>query len=248
MKPDRNLEFSPEDLDPAERFAGDRSALKARLLDHRFAALLVAFVAVGGVAPVIQEARGGELPIVVEGLGFLALVAACYAAVGRNRHFAALLVVGVVGVGSAWVAVKQEQFWLLVLATCLLIAFFTAVAFSILRLVLTAERVTTEVIAAALCVYLLLGAIWALGYSLADTIQSTAFRTEQDSIWDFVYFSFATLTTLGYDDVVAGSRLTKSLAGIEAITGQFYVAVLVSRLVGMHIAHATAPEGPGDKP
>jgi hypothetical protein len=57
-----------------------------------------------------------------------------------------------------------------------------------------------------------------------------------------LYFSFATLTTLGYGDIVPTSPISRMLASIEAITGQLYLAVLVARLVGMHIVDSTGQE------
>jgi hypothetical protein len=67
-----------------------------------------------------------------------------------------------------------------------------------------------------------------------------------------MYFSFATLTTLGYGDIVPTSPVSRMLASVEAIAGQLYLAVLVSRLVGLHIAEPidqrrrARPEDPPD--
>jgi hypothetical protein len=55
-----------------------------------------------------------------------------------------------------------------------------------------------------------------------------------------VYYSFVTLTTLGYGDVIPQSSPARLLAALEALTGQIYLAVLVARLVGLHVAHTTA--------
>jgi voltage-gated potassium channel Kch len=52
------------------------------------------------------------------------------------------------------------------------------------------------------------------------------------------YFSFITLTTVGYGDIVPHSSATRSLAALEAIVGQIYLTVLIARLVGLHIVHA----------
>ena len=52
----------------------------------------------------------------------------------------------------------------------------------------------------------------------------------------FVYYSFCTMTTLGYGDVIPISRIARSISWLEALSGQLYLAILVSRLVGLHIA------------
>jgi voltage-gated potassium channel Kch len=60
-----------------------------------------------------------------------------------------------------------------------------------------------------------------------------------------MYFSYTTLTTLGYGDIVPVSQIARTLATLEAITGQLYLAVLVARLVGLHInASLTAGQAP----
>jgi len=59
-----------------------------------------------------------------------------------------------------------------------------------------------------------------------------------------LYFSFTTLTTLGYGDIVPTSPISRMLTSVEAIAGQLYLAVLVARLVGMHIVSSTGPEEP----
>jgi hypothetical protein len=53
-----------------------------------------------------------------------------------------------------------------------------------------------------------------------------------------LYFSLATLTTLGYGDIVPTSAVSRMLASVEAVVGQLYLTVLVARLVGLHIAHS----------
>ena len=62
--------------------------------------------------------------------------------------------------------------------------------------------------------------------------------------WRFLYFSFVTLTTLGYGDITPVHPLARSMATIEALTGQLYIAVLVARLIGLHIIQCR--QGPAD--
>jgi voltage-gated potassium channel Kch len=56
----------------------------------------------------------------------------------------------------------------------------------------------------------------------------------------FVYFSFVTLSTLGYGDIVPATRGAQALASMEALIGQFYLTVLVARLVGIHISYTSS--------
>ena len=112
----------------------------------------------------------------------------------------------------------------------------------ILTHVLRDEEVSREKIFGALSVYLLLGVIWAMLFIMMDSLVPGSFRYGQERVLteaQMVYYSFVTLTTLGYGDIVPVSPTARSLATLEALTGQLYLTVLVARLVGLHITHAS---------
>jgi hypothetical protein len=100
------------------------------------------------------------------------------------------------------------------------------------------RRIGTEQIAAALSAYLLFGLAWGFAYYLLETIAPGSLSTNETlSTNDFsthLYFSFVTLTTLGYGDISPVSEQARSLAVVEAVVGQLYVAVLIGKLVGMY--------------
>jgi hypothetical protein len=111
------------------------------------------------------------------------------------------------------------------------------------RIVLKTERITADTINGAICVYLLLGLGWSHAYALLDAIEPGSFTTSAESVATaghafegFIGYSFVTLTTLGYGNVVPLTPRGESLAIAEAITGQLYVAVLLARFVAMEIA------------
>jgi voltage-gated potassium channel len=93
---------------------------------------------------------------------------------------------------------------------------------------------------------LLIGFAWAFGYGIIELINPGSFSglAEIDTdnhvgrIMQLRYFSFATLTTLGFGDILPRSPSARTLATLEAVTGQIYLAVLIARLVGLHIVHA----------
>jgi hypothetical protein len=125
-----------------------------------------------------------------------------------------------------------------------IIGFLLFTTVRILKHVLRDSEVTADKICGALCVYLLFGIIWASGYFLLEGLSpgSLAFASGgPDSIETLfsqcLYYSYVTLTTLGYGDISPVSQAAKSLAYVEALTGQLYLAVLVARLVALHIAH-----------
>jgi voltage-gated potassium channel Kch len=69
--------------------------------------------------------------------------------------------------------------------------------------------------------------------------QSASTFSSGSSFANFIYYSFVTLTTLGYGDIVPVSPHARALSSLEAVIGQLFIAVLIARLVGMHIVHET---------
>ena len=136
----------------------------------------------------------------------------------------------------------------------LLVLYLLYTAAAVLRHVLRAQTVTMDTLSAAFCVYLLVGLAWGSLDGLLFLQRPGAFRLPDG--WApprasgivvdvpfnlLVYFSFTTLTTVGYGDVLPGNGAARSAAILEAVLGHFYLAVLVARLVGLHIADARRP-------
>jgi len=108
-------------------------------------------------------------------------------------------------------------------------------------------RMTADRVAGAIAVYLLLGLLWALAYGIISASNPEAFKglasftlEESGAQQDFIYFSFVTLTTLGYGDMSPVSPFAKTLAWFEAVFGQLYLAVTIARLVSLEVTHSAA--------
>jgi hypothetical protein len=103
------------------------------------------------------------------------------------------------------------------------------------------KEITVDVFSGAICVYFLLGFMWAFAYTLLEVMSPGSFQTSQGlgaGLSEFVYYSFVTMTTLGYGDITPISSPARSLSLLEAIIGQLYLAVMIARLVGIHIAQS----------
>lgn len=99
-------------------------------------------------------------------------------------------------------------------------------------------KVTGDIIRGGISVYLLLGFLWTLFYVLIYHFDPKAFFISHPWHDSFLfYFSFSTLTTVGYGDVTPVNKAAMVLANLEAIAGQLYLAIFVARLVGLHIIH-----------
>jgi hypothetical protein len=92
--------------------------------------------------------------------------------------------------------------------------------------------VTIHSMFGVLCLYLLIGLLFAVAYaSIQDLGNTSFFTTEHAGRDDFLYFSFSTLTTTGYGDVVAATNLGRSLAITEALIGQLYLVTVVAVII-----------------
>jgi len=111
--------------------------------------------------------------------------------------------------------------------------------------------ITRQRVQGSIVLYLLLGLIWAEAYTLAAHLNPGSFAGTlpegQDALSaHLTYFSFVTLTTVGYGDILPASLVTRALANFEGLLGTLFPAILIARLVSMEIA-ARETKNPKDK-
>jgi len=123
--------------------------------------------------------------------------------------------------------------------------FFCYVTWSQLRSLLKQREVTGETISMSISIYLFLGLCWGILYFVIFTRHPEAFSfggspgvNEQQAFPIFIYFSLTTLSTIGFGDITPLTLQARYAAVAEGITGQFYLAILVARLVGMQMSRA----------
>ena len=152
---------------------------------------------------------------------------------------------------SLWLRQAIPAVRLSQVAMVLLTLFLLYTTVTVLLRVFTEQRVTSDTLSAALCVYLLMGYFWGSLYGLMYVVTPGGFQlpawwmpSKQQGIATDVpmnmmtYFSFTTLTTLGYGDVLPVGAAPRAAVILEAVLGHFYLAVLVARLIGLHVADA----------
>jgi hypothetical protein len=188
--------------------------------------------------------REGLPNLILRGLFIATLFSAVYAAGEDRRHIligCLLLLPGLLGnlledTGLARVLNRNPHLFSLP-------RYVFAIG-TLLRHLLKEQRVTSDTLCGAASVYILTGLAWvplyiAIENQFPGSFQSTGSNHgSPEALWeDLLYFSFTTLTTLGYGDISARTAQAQSLAILEAINGVLYIAVLVSKLVGMNIEY-----------
>ena len=129
------------------------------------------------------------------------------------------------------------------------VLFFCYICGLILVDIFRSEMVSLDTIAAGICVYLFFGNICGFIYAMIGMADPNAFNVPEatasylgnsvDNLSSAMYFSFVTLTTLGYGDITPINAFARSLAFLEATTGQFYLTIFIASLVGIHISSST---------
>ncbi|MGB2403010.1 MAG: potassium channel family protein [Akkermansiaceae bacterium] len=104
----------------------------------------------------------------------------------------------------------------------------------ILSSIFRANRVTPDLISGAVVAYLLLGICWGALYSLIELIQPGSFSFSHGGrdVSSLFYYSFVTLTTLGYGDILPLTKIARTTAYLESVTGVMFTAILIAGLVG----------------
>ena len=179
---------------------------------------------------------------------FTLLTLAALASVAQERR---TLVIGIALAAPAillsWIQLIIGPEEPLIAAKIFGVLFLLYLAGALLRHILRTNQVTTEILFAVASTYLLFALIWAMAYGIIEALDPEAFSVPlggEGPGWlsgvtgksdgHLTYFSFVTLTTLGYGDIAPASDLARLLAMMEATLGQLFLVIVVARLVSLH--------------
>jgi hypothetical protein len=222
--------------------------LRHTVFPHNYIGLLISLLLVIVVAPLLSNSL-----LANAALDFLVIIMLFTASIFVSRKKSDVWISSVLGSLTAvtWFAsvfVSHLPIPFLLFGHSCTILFMLVVASIIARHIFTGE-VNSNRICGAICVYILVALCCAFVYLMIMMVDPSGFRingvvtdatnfvrTERFSI--SIYYSFCTIATLGNGDILPVNKFARSISWLEAIFGQFYLTILVARLVGLHIANA----------
>ena len=220
----------------------------------RFGTLLASLVVLLAVTPFAQVLQI-NLPA-SRMLSSVVLLVGVYSLRQRTWVFRAGVALAIVAFASSWLSQRFDVTALVLLDFSATSTFLMLLTAQILSAMLAVEKVTLDTVMGGICIYMLIGMIWVSLYSALEyavpgsyTMAGVAVSELPDALHEahrypeLMYFSFVTLTTLGYGDIVPTHAIARALATGEAVLGQVYLAVFVASLVGLHLADRVRRDG-----
>ena len=216
----------------------DNASLRQHLFENRFLFLLILFFMLLFIGSFLHDyIRLRYLFDLVVSAIFLS---AMYAIVEKVRHLIITICLALPMLVSVWLKYFMANRSLLVVGGICAILFYAYAIINILKYMLKKKDISKETIYGALVIYMLMAFMWARAYSLLEMLEPGSFSMPEGHLISdrvvFLYYSFVTITTLGYGDISPLTDKAGGLSIIEAISGQIYLVVLVAWLVGMHVS------------
>jgi len=217
------------------------SSIKHYRRSMKFLYLLCSMIFLIVASPFLQQGVGSEILLIF--MVTAVLLSAINSVSDRRRHLilACLLATPwfVTSVATTLSGTLYPEFYESFFGSL----FFIYTTVLIFSRVLKDKKVTSDTLYGAICVYILIGITWSFFYVVIITTSHNAFYINPvnnlDNIinWnDLSYYSFVTLTTLGYGDITPVAPFARSLAYMEAMAGQVYLTIIIARLVGLYIS------------
>ncbi len=208
------------------------------------ASLLFALLALIIATPFLEDLRDGDM--IQTALLTLVYLAAFWSMSARRRTFLWAIILIIPAIVTKWVDHLRPGLLPPALYFVFGLLCMGLVIIELLRFILRARHVDSDVMFASVGGYLMLVILWAVAYDYLAQMSPNAFAFNPSNAdsrmqgFTSLYFSLGVMSTVGFGDITPVSRTARLLAVLEATTGVFYVAILISRLVGLY-----APTRPG---
>ena len=214
-----------------------RDALR-QLFFQRCFYLFTTLLAMIMLAPFIEGTHGGVL---TRNVINVFVVLSAVAAVGRSLvSFLTVLTLALPALVLRWLSVSANNTYFVDLALGFDVAVYATAIALLLRYVFDREVMTSDRLWGAASAYLMIGLLWSFLFAIVDRIHPGSFSVRGAisplALHDLIYFSFSSLTTTGFGDIVPVGRIAKTVATLQVIVGQLFIAILIAKLVGVYPA------------
>ena len=207
---------------------------------RRFLALLLLILAMLIIVPLADEFV--RLRMLMDIFWSAIFIAVIYAVSQKKHHILVGVLLALPMLGSIWSRYFVQYSALEAVGGICGAVFFIFAIIQILIFVYTQKEVTRDLIVGAAIVYLLMALAWAFIYGAVESLHPGSFSIPEiqgiTTSRHFLYYSFVTITTLGYGDITPVTSLARSLCILQAVIGQLYLVVQVAWLVGVHVSQS----------
>ncbi|MFZ2656829.1 MAG: ion channel [Victivallales bacterium] len=219
------------------------------LQDLKYRILLGVLILMLAVYPLFAENHLTGVALDVF-MSFL-IIFVVYESSKRKHSFAIAVSISCLALIANWSDDYLNSVPMVIASQALSLLFILYINYVIIMAIICTRRVTSDIVYGAVCVYILIGLMWTFFYSLLELRHPGSFKFS-GNIPDLImmanesplnilshlnYFSFETLATIGYGDIVPITHAAQMLSVFEAITGQIYLTVVIARFVGLYINH-----------
>ena len=204
--------------------------------------LLILLVALIIVFPVL---KGSQTQAVILNSTFTFILTAILYGIREKRRIIYIgMIIGVPWLAIVWINLRLDSDALRIASALLMTVLFSYTIRILIKHIVEAKEISAELLSAAGCIYMLVGFAWSGIYITMELIKPESFLQvtadgyrQVEHSYDLVYFSFITLTTLGYGDLTPQTSLARSFAILEAIGGVLFMGILIGTLVGIFVAY-----------
>lgn len=203
--------------------------------------LLLSFIFI--LIPTVDRVEGGALILKI--IYTFILLTGILSVAKEKKHFIVVSIFAVIGIVATWLSLVSPTKPVLVLHDFTTILFNAFFAMAILIKTFREGEITYHRIVGSIVVYLMVGLIYTYIFHAVYLLNgpSSFNNISGSALKEFLYFSFTSLTTMGYGDITPVHPLARSLANSEALIGQLYPAILIARLVSMEFDSSVKKRG-----
>ncbi len=214
--------------------------LVRRCFKGRFLTLLILILAMLVIAPLVEEFV--RLRMLMDIFWSAVFISAIYAVSQRKLHLLLAVLLALPMLGATWSKYFFQLKALQAVGGLCGAAFFLFAIIQMLIFIYNHKEVTRDLIVGAALVYLLMALMWTFVFGVLEVLHPGSFSVSPSQAGPaklhFLYYSFVTITTLGYGDITPVTSLARSLCILEAVVGQLYLVVQVAWLVGVYVSQS----------